>query len=178
MCVCVCVCVIYLCSVSQSCPPLWNPMNCSPPGSSVHGIFQGRIPEWVAIFYSRGSSWPRDRNCVFCISCIGRWILHHCATWEAQYIYINIVLSNNFVIRDHLTQYFSCLYGLLCDTFLFYFIAFQFISFHFMYENMCRFHCAMHHSICFINISLVIFRVILRSRKKKKEAGTIIIPII
>ena len=35
-------------------------MDCSPPGSSVHGIFQARILEWVAIFFSRGSSWPRD----------------------------------------------------------------------------------------------------------------------
>ena len=42
--------------VAQSCPALCNPMNCSPPGSSVHGIFQARISEWVAIPFSRGSS--------------------------------------------------------------------------------------------------------------------------
>ena len=36
-------------------------MNCSPPGSSVHGIFQARILEWVAVPFCRGSSWPRDR---------------------------------------------------------------------------------------------------------------------
>ena len=41
-------------SVAQSCPGLCNPMDCSPPGSSVHRIFQARIPEWVAIFFSRG----------------------------------------------------------------------------------------------------------------------------
>ena len=46
---CVCVCV---CSVAQSCPTFWHPMNCSPPGSSVHGILQARILEWVAIFFS------------------------------------------------------------------------------------------------------------------------------
>ena len=39
-------------------------MDCSPPGSSVHGIFQARIPEWVAISFSRGFSWPRDGNWV------------------------------------------------------------------------------------------------------------------
>ena len=41
-------------------PTLCNPMDCSPPGSSVHGILQARILEWVAIPFSRGSSWPRD----------------------------------------------------------------------------------------------------------------------
>ena len=48
--------------VAQSCPTLCNPMDCSPPGSSVHGIFQARILEWVAISFSRGSSQPRDRT--------------------------------------------------------------------------------------------------------------------
>ena len=46
----------------QSCPSLCIPKDCSPPGSSVHGILQARIPEWVAISYSRGSSRPRDRT--------------------------------------------------------------------------------------------------------------------
>ena len=46
--------------VTQSCPTLCNPMDCSPPGSSVHGILQARILEWVAISFSRGSSQPRD----------------------------------------------------------------------------------------------------------------------
>ena len=45
--------------VSQSCPTLCDPMDCSLPGSSVHGLFQARIPEWVAISFSRGSSQPR-----------------------------------------------------------------------------------------------------------------------
>ena len=46
--------------VTQSCPTLWNPMNCSPSGSSVHGSLQTRILEWVTISFSRGSSWPRN----------------------------------------------------------------------------------------------------------------------
>ena len=45
-------------------------MDRSPPGSSVHGILHARILEWVAISFSRRSSWPRDRSCIFCISCI------------------------------------------------------------------------------------------------------------
>ena len=46
--------------VAQSCPTLCNPMDCSPPGSSVHGILQARRQEWVAISFSKGSSRPRD----------------------------------------------------------------------------------------------------------------------
>ena len=46
-------------SVTQSCPTLWDPMACSLPGSSIHGILQARILEWVATSFFRGSSWPR-----------------------------------------------------------------------------------------------------------------------
>ena len=46
--------------VTQSCATLWDLMNCSLPGSSVHGLFQARVLEWVAISFSRGSSQPRD----------------------------------------------------------------------------------------------------------------------
>ena len=47
---------------TQSCLTLCDPVDCSPPGSSVHGILQARILEWVAISFSRGSSRPRDRT--------------------------------------------------------------------------------------------------------------------
>ena len=57
-----------------------DPMDCGPPGSPVHGISQARILEWVVISSSRGFFWPRDQTH---ISCTGRWILHHWATWEA-----------------------------------------------------------------------------------------------
>ena len=73
-------------SLLQSCPTLWDPVDYSPPGSSVHGILQARILEWGAIPSSRGSSRPRDRTRVSCGSCIGRRILHHWATWEAQFM--------------------------------------------------------------------------------------------
>ena len=55
----------------------------SPPGFSVYEISQARILEWVAISYSRGSSWPSDRICLSRISRTGGCILYHCATWEA-----------------------------------------------------------------------------------------------
>ena len=47
-----------MCSVAQSCLTLYDPVDCSPPGSSVHGILQARILEWVAVSSSRGSSRP------------------------------------------------------------------------------------------------------------------------
>ena len=77
---CVCVCV-FVCA--QSCPTLCTPMDHSPPGSSVHGISQERILEWVAISYSSGSSWLRDQTCISCVSCIGRQVPYHCSIWVA-----------------------------------------------------------------------------------------------
>ena len=55
--------------VAQSCLTLCNPMDCSPPGSSVHGILQARILEWVAMPSSMGSSQPRDGTSISSISC-------------------------------------------------------------------------------------------------------------
>ena len=54
--------------VIQSCPTLCDPMDCSLPGSSIHGILQARILEWIVISFSRGSSKPRDWTWVSCIA--------------------------------------------------------------------------------------------------------------
>ena len=51
-----------MCSDPESCLTLYNPLDCSPPGSSVYEILQARILEWVAISSSRGSSQPRDQT--------------------------------------------------------------------------------------------------------------------
>ena len=59
--------------VAQSCPTLCDPMDCSLPDSSIHGIFQARVLEWGAISFSRGPFWPRDQTWV---SQIQRWILY------------------------------------------------------------------------------------------------------
>ena len=66
-------------------------MDCSPPGSSVHGVLQARILEWVAIPFSRGSSWPRDWTEVFHI--VGRF----CIVWATREVplYAEILLFNN-----------------------------------------------------------------------------------
>ena len=61
---------VVVCLVAQSCPTLCNPLACSRLDCSVHGIFQARILEWVAISSSRESSWLRDPSHVSCVSCI------------------------------------------------------------------------------------------------------------
>ena len=61
-------CALCCAFITQSCPTLCDPVDCSPPGSSVHGILQARILEWVAVPSSRGSSQPRDRTQVSCIA--------------------------------------------------------------------------------------------------------------
>ena len=77
--VCVHVYIKYMFAAKsrQSCLTLCDPTDGSPPGSPIPGILQARIPEWVAISYSRGSSWPRDGTLISYISCIGRWVLYH-----------------------------------------------------------------------------------------------------
>ena len=78
--------VSYECMLAQlleSCVTPCDPMDCSPPGSSIHRILQARILEWVAISFSRGSSWPRDWTWVSHIAgrCFNLW-----ATREAHII--------------------------------------------------------------------------------------------
>ena len=80
-------CSTCLYSCAQSYLTLYDPRDFSP-GSSVCGNFQGKVLEWVAISFSRGSPWPRDWTRVFCISCTGRLILHHWATWKPREIQI------------------------------------------------------------------------------------------
>ena len=66
----------FMCSVIQSCLTLCDPMNCKPPGSSVHGIFQARTLEWVDNSYSRASFRPKDWTHISCDSWIGKGILY------------------------------------------------------------------------------------------------------
>ena len=54
--------------VAQLCPTLCDPMDCSPPGSSIHGIIRARVLEWIVIPFSKASFWPRGRIWVSCIT--------------------------------------------------------------------------------------------------------------
>ena len=94
-----CLCLIICCClVAKAGPALWDSMDCSPPGSPIHGISQARILEWVAISFYRGSSWPRDETC---ISCIGRWIFfYHWATKEA-YMWCHTLKWFLLIISDN-----------------------------------------------------------------------------
>ena len=78
-------------SVTQSCVTLCNPMDCSLPGSSVHGILQARILEWLAIPFSRGSSQPRNQTRVSCIA--GRFF----TIWATRDACHHLVYGNNII---------------------------------------------------------------------------------
>ena len=69
--------VALCCSVAQSCLTLCDPMDYSLPVSSIHGILQAAVLEWLALPSSRGSSRPRDQTHVSYVSCISRWVLYH-----------------------------------------------------------------------------------------------------
>ena len=92
-------CVTFESEVTQSCLTLCDPVDCSPPGSSVHGVLMARILEWVAISFSRGSSRPRNRTYVSCIA--GRCF--HDINFNRQlkvHIYKNIFTGNFFIIKS------------------------------------------------------------------------------
>ena len=76
--------------------PLCDPMDCSLPGSSVHRILQARIPEGVAMPSFRGSSQPRDRTRVSCVSCIAGRFFTRWATREALWQYWIYLFPNNY----------------------------------------------------------------------------------
>ena len=81
-------------SVAKSYSTLCDPMDCSLPASSFHGIFPGKDTGMGCHFLLPGSSGLRDQTWVSCVPWIGRWILYHCAaTWEAQINYISIKLK-------------------------------------------------------------------------------------
>ena len=82
--------------------------DCSPPGSSVCGISQARILEWVAISYSRRSSPPRDQTHISCISCIDRWILSILFSIVALSVYTPTNSAVGFSIT-HILSRINCL---------------------------------------------------------------------
>ena len=81
-------------------------MDCSPPWSSVHGIYQARILEWVVIFSSRGSSQPKDQTHSSYVSCISRWILYHYCYLGSPNIKIKS-LQNQFKVKLGSAMLFS-----------------------------------------------------------------------
>ena len=89
----------HVCAQSlQSCPTLCDPMDCSLPGSSVHGILLARIVEWVTMPSYRGSSSSRDQTPVSCVSCIAGRFFTHWATLEAQSLDKNFKFKKKFLV--------------------------------------------------------------------------------
>ena len=82
--------------VAQSCPTLCDPMDSSLPGSSIHRIFQARVLEWVAISFSRGSSWPRGQTWVFHVA--GR----HYTIWDTLTIWTFVGKVMSLLFNMHL----------------------------------------------------------------------------
>ena len=81
---------------TRLCLTFFDPMDCNPLGFSVHGIFQARILEWVAISFSRGFSQLRDQICVSFVSCIVRQILYQSVSWllvQLNVLGISVVLK-------------------------------------------------------------------------------------
>ena len=89
--------------VAKSCPTLWDLVDCSSTGFSVHRISLSRILEWVAISLTKGSSWPRDCTCISCISrhislhlshqgalCFSITLLNQYASWKGVWYVVFI----------------------------------------------------------------------------------------
>ena len=96
--------------VTQSCPTLCNPMGCSPPGSSVRGVLQARILEWVAMSFSRASSWSGDWTHVLCVPRTGRCVLYHCTLGKPQTPtgYPTIQFSSDTLMEPNLGLLATC----------------------------------------------------------------------
>ena len=114
----VCVCTQLLSHVW-----LCDPMDCSLPESSDYEISPARILEWVAISSSKGSSWPRDRTHVSCVSCIGGWILDHCTPWEviisSNTLYSCFALLCQFLSYSEVNQLYVYIYPLLFGMYIY-----------------------------------------------------------
>ena len=119
-----------MCVWSRSVIPLWDPMDCNLPGSSVHGIFQPRILEWVPTPFSRGISRSRDQTRVSCVSCSGRRILvpwshlgspdtmnelrhvqHNKMKWVRWEKNFQRILGVRMLCQDNVTASKCCMYG-------------------------------------------------------------------
>ena len=81
--------------VAQSYPTLCHPMDCSLPGFSIHGIFQAKVPEWVAFSFSKGSSRPRDQTQISRITgrCFTLWATREAPHVNHRYTYIPSLLN-------------------------------------------------------------------------------------
>ena len=144
--------------VAQSCLTICNPMDCSPPGSSVHGILQARILEWAVISFSRGSSWPWDSTQVSCIpdEC---FTIHlgstHCLLPRLEFSSLSIltdftwlcISTNNFspILTYANMQIFENVFTwhILIYLFIYKYIII-YITYHSCEDNICIYHVSLY----------------------------------
>ena len=146
-----CVCVRVL-----SCVQLFfDPITCSPPGSSDHGILQTKILEWVAITSSKGCSPPRDQTC---ISCIGRQILYH---WpiRKQSHFIRTLYNNEHFSFCTILQIAFCGLFQHCSSFtVFFFFSFNNLTWNcFPYKTIILYFSCLIGEGTFIIRSIYLF---------------------
>ena len=101
--------------VAKLCLTLCNPMDCSLPGSSVLGILQAKLLEWVAIPVSKGCSQPRNQTWIFRVSCTGKRIFYHWSTRDSVpfLCLVQCTLSANNCLSPHVTK--KCIVQLLLE---------------------------------------------------------------
>ena len=87
----------HVCAWSFSSVWLCDPLDGSPPGSSVHGIFQARILEWFSISFSKGSSPPRDQTSISCVSCFAGGFFMCWAIQESLSLTLNLGYISNWL---------------------------------------------------------------------------------
>ena len=113
--------LLFWSEVAQSCPTLCNPLDCSLTAFFVHGIFQARILEWVAISFSRRSSQPRDWTQVSGIAgrCFTIWVTREVIAFncmERPHFLYSLIPWWTFWLFPTMGYYFCC-YEYLCPSF-------------------------------------------------------------
>ena len=105
-----CICFICVCACVHTqalwlCLTLCGPTYCSPPHFSVHGILQARIMEWVAVPFTRESSWPRCQTNISCISCIGRVFFTTGTPGKPKYLNVSMLMLmfSQILVLSHFT---------------------------------------------------------------------------
>ena len=149
----ICICYVYVGAQSLSRVRLSDSMDHSPPGSSVHGISQAWTQKWVAVSSSRASFRPRDWTCISGVSCIGRWILYHCATWKAMFVYtyihtytgyagIFLRIFESIFMKIFILFMYVCL-GLVCVMLDSKWVWMYFFLFHFLKELLWNWYSVL-----------------------------------
>ena len=109
----ICMCACMHAQSLHSFLTLWDPMDCIPPGSSVNGILQVRILEWVAMPSCRGSSWPRDQTWISRVSmymymCVYSWNIYLGVLYLYIFIY-KVYISSKYIYEVYIFRIFICM---------------------------------------------------------------------